>query len=113
MDAAEARVKGFRQNYVIIADSTYPRRFQSVASQKHSFFRSVTMNDKGSTSRETPVQKFGHEVHFGCRQRRCKSARLLRFSRGLFVLVHAAPEQTQTEMGQLAEGNFPECEVLH
>ncbi len=113
MDAAEGRVKRLPPgNYVIIADQHTPRRISIKSPAKKTVFQVGYDDDKGSTARETLFRSFGHEVISVADNDAAKRALASILNVDVFVLGHAAPEQTQKEMVNWLKANFPNARIV-
>ena len=113
METAEGRVKKLPPgNYVILADQHTPKRISIKAAAKQIVFQIGYDDDKGTTARETLFRSFGHEVTSVADNEAAKRALASIPKVDVFVLGHAAPEQTQKEMVDWLKGTFPTAKIV-
>jgi hypothetical protein len=113
METAEGRVKRFPPgNYVIIADQHSPKRISIKSPAKQIVFQIAYDDDRGSAARETLFRSFGHEVTSVADNDAAKRALVSIPNVDVFVLGHAAPEETQKEMVDWLKASFPKSRIV-
>jgi hypothetical protein len=113
METAEERVKGLPPgNYVIIADQHTPKRISIKSPAKQIVFQIGYDDDKGSTTRETLLRSFGHEVISVANNDAAKRALASIPNVDVFILGHTTPEQPQKEMADWLKVSFPKAKIV-
>jgi len=113
METAEGRVKRLPPgNYVIIADQHLPKRISVKSPDKQIVFQIGYDDDKGAAARETLFRSFGHEVTSVADNEAAKRELASIPNVDVFVLGHAAPEQTQKEMVAWLKVSFPNAKIV-
>jgi len=113
METAEGRVKTFPPgNYVIIADQHPPKRISIKSPAKQIVFQIGYDDEKGSSAREALFRSFGHEVTSVADNDAAKRALASISNVDVFVLGHAASDQTQKEMVDWLKVSFPNARIV-
>ncbi len=112
METAEARVKGLPPGTYVISDQRTARRISIQSPAKQIVFQISYDDDEGSAARETLFRSFGHEVVSVGDNDAAKRALASISNVDVFILGHAAPEQTRKEMVDWLRVNFPKARIV-
>ena len=113
MQTAEMCVRSLPPgNYVIIADQHTPKRISIRSPAKQMVFQIRYDDSAGTSARETLFRSFGHEVISVADNDAAKGALASIRKVDVFILSHAAPEQTRKEMVDWLKVNFPKANIV-